>query len=77
MAAATMAATSGGYALLPGTPVTAPASPATPPATTHPGKWVEAPPVAAGTYEKLLARLALALWSTLQSRCVGGVMSID
>lgn len=69
MAAATM------YALLPGTPVTAPASPATPPPATTDGpqlggKWADAPPVAVTPYEKVLARLVLSLRSTLQSRWV-------
>jgi hypothetical protein len=60
-----MATTVGGYSLLPGTPVTAPSSPATP-AT---AKWVDsAPPVAVTPAEKLLARLTLSLRSTLQSR---------
>lgn len=63
-----MAAAAGGYALLPGTPVTAPASPATPPP--QPGKWADAPPVAVTPYEKLRARLALSLRSTLKSRWV-------
>ncbi len=87
MAAAAMATTAGGYPLLPGTPVTAPASPATPPALSAPTgpsltvgaaaavalKWVDdAPPVAVDHYEKLLARLTLSLRSTLQSRWVFG-----